>query len=93
MRTSFEEELFALKKHNIILKAKVDELSVNEKRPDLNPKPDTKVLILEREFEKQESLLQAYETENKKLMIEVKHYQVILYLHILSLAFHFTRIL
>ncbi|XP_020707089.2 centrosomal protein of 162 kDa-like isoform X2 [Athalia rosae] len=75
MRTSFEEELFALKKHNIILKAKVDELSVNEKRSELNPKTDTKVLILEREFEKQESLLQAYESENKKLMLEVKHYQ------------------
>ncbi|XP_046750019.1 centrosomal protein of 162 kDa isoform X2 [Diprion similis] len=75
MRTSFEEELFALKKHNIILKAKVDELSINEKRPDLNPKSDTKVLMLEREFEKQESVLQAYESENKKLMLEVKHYQ------------------
>lgn len=75
MRISFEEELFALKKQNIILKAKIDELSLNEKRPDPHAKKDTKIMLLEKELEKQENLIQAYETENKKLMQDTKRLQ------------------
>ena len=75
MRISFEEELFALKKQNIILKAKVDELSLNEKRSESQPKKDTKIMLLEKELEKQENLIRAYETENKKLMQETKRMQ------------------
>ncbi|OAD54272.1 Protein QN1 like protein [Eufriesea mexicana] len=75
MRISFEEELFALKKQNIILKAKVDELSLNEKRPDPQPKKDTKIMLLEKELEKQENLIRAYETENKRLMHDTKRMQ------------------
>ncbi|XP_015598780.1 centrosomal protein of 162 kDa isoform X2 [Cephus cinctus] len=72
MRTSFEEELFSLRKQNIVLKAKVDELTLNEKRSEYHVKSDTKTLKLERELEKQESLIRAYEVENKKLMQETK---------------------
>ncbi|XP_043252093.1 centrosomal protein of 162 kDa [Colletes gigas] len=75
MRISFEEELFALKKQNIILKAKVDEYSLNEKRPESQPKKDTKLLLLEKELEKQENLICAYETENKKLLQDAKRMQ------------------
>ncbi|KAK9299591.1 hypothetical protein QLX08_007405 [Tetragonisca angustula] len=75
MRISFEEELFALKKQNIILKAKVDELSLNEKQPESQPKKDMKTVLLEKELEKQENLIRAYETENKKLMQETKRMQ------------------
>ncbi|CAK9817542.1 Centrosomal protein of 162 kDa [Anthophora quadrimaculata] len=75
MRISFEEELFSLKKQNIVLKAKVDELSLQEKRPEPQPKKDTKIMLLERELEKQENVIQAYETENKKLMQETKRMQ------------------
>ncbi|KAK0076053.1 hypothetical protein PV325_005952 [Microctonus aethiopoides] len=79
MRTSFEEELFALKKQNIILKSKIDELSLNErkeKKIDIpGSKAETKVLLLEDELEKQENLIRTYETENKRLMIETKRLQ------------------
>jgi len=75
MRTSFEGELFALKKQNIILKARVDELSLNERRVEVNTKNDTKIALLEQELEKQESLIHAYETENKKLMQDTKRIQ------------------
>ena len=77
MRISFEEELFALKKQNIILKAKVDELSMNERRrrPETQPKKDTKIILLEKELEKQENMIRAYESENKKLMQEEKRMQ------------------
>ncbi|CAD1477052.1 unnamed protein product [Heterotrigona itama] len=75
MRISFEEELFALKKQNIILKAKVDELSLNERRSESQPKKDAKIMLLEKELEKQENLIRAYETENKKLMQETKRMQ------------------
>lgn len=75
MRASFESELFALKKQNIILKARVDELSLNERRPEVHVKNDTKVTLLEQELEKQESLIRAYETENKKLMQDTKRLQ------------------
>ncbi|KAH0950475.1 hypothetical protein HN011_008247 [Eciton burchellii] len=75
MRTSFEGELFALKKQNIILKARVDELSLNERRVETNTKNDTKIALLEQELEKQESLIRAYETENKKLMQDTKRIQ------------------
>ncbi|XP_076621791.1 uncharacterized protein LOC143342135 isoform X2 [Colletes latitarsis] len=75
MRISFEEELFALKKQNIILKAKVDEYSLNEKRPETQPRKDTKLLLLEKELEKQENLICAYEMENKKLLQDAKRMQ------------------
>ncbi|XP_014472222.1 PREDICTED: centrosomal protein of 162 kDa-like isoform X2 [Dinoponera quadriceps] len=75
MRTSFEEELFALKKQNIILKARVDELSLNDRRPEVPTKNDTKIALLEQELEKQESLIRAYESENKKLMQDTKRLQ------------------
>jgi len=75
MRTSFEGELFALKKQNIILKARVDELSLSERRVEIPVKNDTKIALLEQELEKQESLIRAYETENKKLMQDMKHIQ------------------
>jgi len=75
MRTSFEGELFALKKQNIILKARVDELSLNERRVETNTKNDTKIILLEQELEKQENLIRAYETENKKLMQDTKRIQ------------------
>ncbi|KAG7210091.1 hypothetical protein KM043_011661 [Ampulex compressa] len=75
MRTSFEEELFSLKKQNIVLKAKLDELSLNERRVEVASKNDKKVSLLERELEKQERLIRAYETENKKLMQDMKHAQ------------------
>lgn len=75
MRISFEEELFALKKQNMVLKAKVDELSLNEKRSESQPKKDTKIMLLEKELERQEDLIRAYETENKKLMQGTKGMQ------------------
>ncbi|XP_071869674.1 uncharacterized protein isoform X2 [Bombus fervidus] len=75
MRISFEEELFALKKQNMVLKAKVDELSLNEKRSESQPKKDTKIVLLEKELERQEDLIRAYETENKKLMQGTKGMQ------------------
>lgn len=75
MRTSFEGELFALKKQNIILKARVDELSLSERRIEIPAKNDTKVALLEQELEKQESLIRAYESENKKLMQDTKRMQ------------------
>ncbi|XP_031832636.1 uncharacterized protein LOC116426984 isoform X2 [Nomia melanderi] len=75
MRISFEEELFALKKQNIVLKAKVDELSLNEKRPEPQLKKDTKIMFLEKELEKQEKLIRGYETENKKLIQDLKRFQ------------------
>ncbi|XP_033297161.1 centrosomal protein of 162 kDa-like isoform X2 [Bombus bifarius] len=75
MRVSFEEELFALKKQNMVLKAKVDELSLNEKRSESQPKKDTKIMLLEKELERQEDLIRAYETENKKLMQGTKEMQ------------------
>lgn len=75
MRTSFEGELFALKKQNIILKARVDELSLNERLMEVPAKNDTKIVLLEQELEKQENLICAYETENKKLMQDTKRMQ------------------
>ncbi|XP_076679671.1 uncharacterized protein LOC143374960 isoform X2 [Andrena cerasifolii] len=75
MRISFEEELFALKKQNIILKAKLDELSLNERQPEPQAKKDTKIILLEKELEKQENMIRAYESENKKLMQEEKRMQ------------------
>ncbi|KAL6261866.1 hypothetical protein P5V15_006952 [Pogonomyrmex californicus] len=75
MRTSFEGELFALKKQNIILKARVDEMSLNERRAEIPAKNDTKIALLEQELEKQENLIRAYETENKKLMQDTKRMQ------------------
>lgn len=75
MRTSFEEELFALKKQNIILKAKIDELSLNDRRTEIPTgikKPDARINLLEKELEKQEGMINAYETENKRLMVEIK---------------------
>ncbi|XP_067212650.1 centrosomal protein of 162 kDa isoform X2 [Linepithema humile] len=75
MRASFEGELFALKKQNIILKARVDELSLNERRVEIPAKNDMKVALLEQELEKQENLIRAYETENKKLMQDTKRMQ------------------
>ncbi|XP_072748531.1 uncharacterized protein [Anoplolepis gracilipes] len=75
MRTSFESELFALKKQNIILKARVDELSLNERLVEIPAKNDTKIVLLEQELEKQENLIRAYETENKKLMQDTKRMQ------------------
>ncbi|XP_018370410.1 PREDICTED: centrosomal protein of 162 kDa isoform X2 [Trachymyrmex cornetzi] len=75
MRSSFEGELFALKKQNIILKARVDELSLSERRAEIPIKNDMKITLLEQELEKQESLIRAYETENKKLMLDTKRMQ------------------
>lgn len=75
MRTSFEGELFALKKQNIILKARIDELSLSERRVEIPAKNDKKIALLEQELEKQESLIRAYETENKKLMQDTKRMQ------------------
>ncbi|XP_060827286.1 centrosomal protein of 162 kDa-like isoform X2 [Bombus pascuorum] len=75
MRLSFEEELLSLKKQNMVLKAKVDELSLNEKRSESQPKKDTKIMLLEKELERQEDLIRAYETENKKLMQGTKGMQ------------------
>lgn len=75
MRTSFEGELFALKKQNIILKARIDEISLSERRIEIPAKNDTKITLLEQELEKQESLIRAYETENKKLMQDTKRMQ------------------
>lgn len=75
MRASFEGELFTLKKQNIILKARVDELSLNERLVEVPAKNDTKIVLLEQELEKQENLIRAYETENKKLMQETKRMQ------------------
>lgn len=75
MRTSFEGELFALKKQNIILKARIDEVSLSERRIEIPAKNDTKIALLEQELEKQESLIRAYETENKKVMQDTKRMQ------------------
>ncbi|XP_043279264.1 centrosomal protein of 162 kDa [Venturia canescens] len=79
MRTSFEEELFSLKKQNIILKAKIDEFTLNEKRGDISKKipsrSDTRNELLEKELEKQEGIINAYETENKRLVTEMERLQ------------------
>ncbi|CAG5092142.1 Similar to CEP162: Centrosomal protein of 162 kDa (Homo sapiens) [Cotesia congregata] len=75
MRVSFEEELFAVKKANIILKAQIDELSLKRIETPVSSKGDTRVLLLKKELEKQESLLKTYEGENKRLMAEAKKFQ------------------
>uniref|UniRef100_A0A0C9REV8 Centrosomal protein of 162 kDa n=1 Tax=Fopius arisanus TaxID=64838 RepID=A0A0C9REV8_9HYME len=79
MRECFEKELFALKKQNIILTARVDELTLkeaSERRIEVpGSRVETRVGLLEKELEKQESLIRTYETENKKLMIETKRQQ------------------
>ncbi|KAI4496821.1 hypothetical protein M0804_000631 [Polistes exclamans] len=75
MRLSFEEELFALRKENIVLKAKVDELSLNEKHVNVHSKSDAKVIVLEKEIEKLENVTRTYETENKKLLQDTKRMQ------------------
>ncbi|XP_033336180.1 uncharacterized protein LOC117226190 isoform X2 [Megalopta genalis] len=75
MRISFEEELFALKKQNIVLKAKVDEFSLSERRPEPQHRKDTKITLMEKELEKQEKLIHGYETENKKLLQDAKRLQ------------------
>ncbi|XP_057320431.1 centrosomal protein of 162 kDa [Microplitis mediator] len=77
MRVSFEEELFAVKKGNIILKAQIDELSLRQdkKTEPVTGRSDTRVLLLEKELEKQESLLKTYDSENKRLMAEAKKFQ------------------
>lgn len=76
IRRSFEGELFALNKRNIILKARINELSLNEKRPEVQgSKNDAKFTFLEHELQRQENLIQAYETENKKLIHGMKRTQ------------------
>lgn len=70
MKVTFEEELFGLKKQNIILKAKSDDKVTVERRPE-----NAKVSLLEEELERQEKLIKAYEAENKKLIQDAKHYQ------------------
>lgn len=80
MRTSFEEELFSLKKQNIIQKAKIDELILNpgddnKKIKISESNSDTRVMLFEKEMERQESVIRTYENENKKLMIETKKLQ------------------
>ncbi|XP_015114887.1 centrosomal protein of 162 kDa [Diachasma alloeum] len=79
MRESFEEELFILKKQNIILTAKVDELTLKEateRRTEIpGSRTETRVNLLEKELERQESLIRTYETENKRLMVETKRQQ------------------
>ncbi|XP_047355314.1 centrosomal protein of 162 kDa-like isoform X1 [Vespa velutina] len=75
MRISFEEELFALRKENIILKAKIDELSLNEKHGNVHSKSDAKVIVLEQEIEKLENVIRTYEAENKKLIQDTKRMQ------------------
>ncbi|XP_063985799.1 centrosomal protein of 162 kDa-like [Diachasmimorpha longicaudata] len=79
MRETFEEELFVLKKQNIILTAKVEELTLketSERRLEVpGSRAETRVNLLEKELERQESLIRTYETENKKLMVETKRQQ------------------
>ncbi|XP_015172195.1 PREDICTED: centrosomal protein of 162 kDa-like isoform X2 [Polistes dominula] len=75
MRLSFEEELFALRKENIVLKAKVDELSLNEKHVNVHSKSDAKIIVLEKEIEKLENVIRTYESENKKLLQDTKRMQ------------------
>ncbi|KAJ8686812.1 hypothetical protein QAD02_022606 [Eretmocerus hayati] len=68
-----EQEMFSLKKHNILLKAKLDELSKTAN--DARSRYDPKIISMQREIERLENLVQAYETENKKLMQENKRLQ------------------
>ncbi|KAF7995638.1 hypothetical protein HCN44_006745 [Aphidius gifuensis] len=79
MRNSFEEELFALKKQTIIQKSKIDELSLNLNDNNSNKNQiaeinnsDNKIMLFEKELERQENVILTYENENKKLLIETK---------------------
>lgn len=79
MRNSFEEELFALKKQTIIQKSKIDELSLNLTDNNSNKNQineinnsDNKIMLFEKELERQENVILTYENENKKLLIETK---------------------
>lgn len=71
-----EQEMFSLKKHNILLKAKVDELvQINKKTADARSKYDPKLMAMQKELERQDNLIVAYESENKKLIQETKRLQ------------------
>ncbi|OXU25926.1 hypothetical protein TSAR_011831 [Trichomalopsis sarcophagae] len=71
-----EQEMFSLKKQNILLKAKVDELAqLNKKSADARSKYDPKIMSMQKELERQENMISTYESENKKLMQEVKQLQ------------------
>ncbi|XP_014218143.1 centrosomal protein of 162 kDa [Copidosoma floridanum] len=71
-----EQEMFSLKKQNILLKAKLDELTqMNKKAVEAKSKYDPKIMTMQKELEKQENFIIAYESENKKLVLEIKRLQ------------------
>ena len=71
-----EQEMFSLKKQNIFLRGRIDELThQNKKAVDARSKYDPKVISMQKELERQENLISAYETENKKLIQETKRLQ------------------
>lgn len=71
-----EQEMFSLKKQNILLKAKVDELTIiNRKTADARTKYDPKIMCMQKELQRQENVIRTYEVENKRLLQETKRLQ------------------
>ncbi|XP_014222784.1 centrosomal protein of 162 kDa [Trichogramma pretiosum] len=71
-----EQEMFLLKKQNIILKAKVEEMNqVMRKTADAKAKYDPKLMAMQKELERQDNVIHAYEKENKRLIEEAKRLQ------------------
>lgn len=71
-----EEETIPLKKQNILLKAKIDELTQQLRRSaDPKSRYDPKIMSMQKELERQENMITVYEAENKKLMQETKRLQ------------------
>lgn len=75
LQTLNERELFMLKKQNILLKEKLKDQDHNHELTEKRWKYDPKFLALQKEVDRQENLVKAYETENKKLMQENKRLQ------------------
>lgn len=77
LQTLNECEMFTLKKQNILLKTKLDEQAhQNQKIIENRMKYDPKFLSLQKEIDRQDNLIKAYELENKKLMQETKRLQL-----------------
>ena len=71
-----EQEMFSLRKQNIILKSKTDEMSqMMKKSADIKAKYDPKLMTMQKELERQDNVIHTYEIENKKLIEETKRLQ------------------
>jgi protein QN1 len=76
MQSLYEQEMFMLKKQNILLKAKLDEVTKqNIHAGDTKSKYDPRILRMQRDLDRQENVINTYELENKKLIQETKRLQ------------------